>query len=289
MPEQGVPVGGRRLAAELRRLREAAGFTGEEVSQRLGWSGSKLSRIELHRIGVKQADLRKLLALYEVDDSHRDELLALARESGKKGRLVRATAGFPQVAGYVSAESEAESVWSWEPQVIPGLLQTADYARAVRQPWLEMFPSPPSEMDRWVEARLLRQEVLTRDPPLQLSTVVDESVLRRSFGGKTVMRQQLEHLAASSELPNVEVRIYPLGGDHPLLATAGFSYMQFPQVHEVSLHDIVAVEHLEGDYDLEDEEQTFKYRVAFEYLIERSLDPAESRSLIFAIASDAWA
>ena len=103
------------------------------------------------------------------------------------------------------------------------------------------------------------------------------------------MRQQLEHLAASSELPNVEVRIYPLGGDYPLLATTGFSYMQFPQVHEVPLHDIVSVEHLEGDYDLEDEEETFKYRVAFEYLIGRSLDPVQSRSLISAIASDVWA
>jgi len=289
MPDQGTSVGGRRLAGELRRLREATGLTGEEVSQRLGWSGSKLSRMELHRIGVKQADLRKLLALYGVDESYGDELLALARESGKKGRLIRATAGFPQVAGYVSAEAEAESVWSWEPQVIPGLLQTADYARAVRQPWLEMFPGPPSEIDRWVETRLLRQQVLTRDPPLQLSVVIDESVLRRSFGGRTVMRQQLEHLAERSELPNVEVRIYPLSGDHPLLATAGFSYMQFPQVHDVPLHDIVSIENLEGDHDLEDEEQTFKYRVAFQYLTGRSLDPAQSRSLISAIASDVWA
>jgi transcriptional regulator with XRE-family HTH domain len=289
MPDQGTSVGGRRLAGELRRLREVTGLTGEEVSQRLGWSGSKLSRIELHRIGVKQADLRKLLALYEVDDSHRDDLLALARESGKKGRLVRATAGFPQVAGYVSAESEAESVWIWEPQVIPGLLQTAEYARAVRQPFFEMFPGPPSEIDRWVETRLLRQQVLTRDPPLQLQAVVDESVLRRGFGGETVMRQQLEHLSASSELPNVEVRIYPLGGNHSLLATAGFSYMQFPQVHEIPLHDIVSVETLEGNYDLEDEEQTYKYHVAFEYLSSRSLSPEQSRALISAIASDIWA
>jgi transcriptional regulator with XRE-family HTH domain len=286
VPDQGTPVGGRRLAAELRRLREHAGLTGEEVSQRLGWSGSKLSRIELHRIGVKQVDLRKLLALYGVDDSYRDELLALARESKRRGAVGKAAASFPQVATYVYAEAEAESVWSWEPQVIPGLLQTADYARAVREPWLEMFPGPPSEIDRWVETRLLRQQVLTRDPPLQLLAVIDESVLRRSFGGKTVMGQQLEHLTASSELPNVEVRIYPLGGDYPLLATAGFSYMQFPQVHEVPLHDIVSVEHLEGGYDLEDEEQTYKYRVAFEYLVRSSLDTAQSRSLMAAAAEE---
>jgi len=289
MPDQGTSVGGRRLAGELRRLREATGRTGEEVSQRLGWSGSKLSRIELHRIGVKQADLRKLLALYEVDDSHRDELLALARESGKKGRLVRATAGFPQVAGYVSAESEAESVWNWEPQVIPGLLQTRDYARALRQLWLRMFPGPPSESDRWAETRLIRQQVLSRDPPLELSVVIDESVLRRRFGDRTVMREQLEHLAASAALPNVDVRIYPLDSDDPPLGTGAFSYMQFPQVHDVPLHDIVSVEHHEGTYDLEEEEQTFKYWVAFEYLRRGSLDPTHSRALIAATADEVWA
>jgi transcriptional regulator with XRE-family HTH domain len=287
VPDQGTPVGGRRLAAELRRLREHAGLTGEEVSQRLGWSGSKLSRIELHRIGVKQADLGNLLALYGVDESHRDELLALARESKQKGLPQKAAAGSP-VATYAYAEAEAESVWNWEPQVVPGLLQTRDYARAVRQLWHRMFPGPLGEIDRWVEVRLLRQQVLTRDPPLQLSVVLDESVLRRKFGGHAVMHQQLERLAEASELPNVEVRIYPLEGDDPPLPTLGFAYMQFPQVHEVPLNDIVSVEHLAGTYDLEDEEETYKYRVAFEYLRSRSLDPEQSCSLISATAAELW-
>ena len=259
------------------------------MSQRLGWSGSKLSRIELHRIGVKLADLRKLLALYGVDESYREELLALARESKQKGLPQKAAARFPQVAPYVSAEAEAESVWNWEPQVVPGLLQIPDYARAVRQLWQGMFPGPPSEADRWAEARLLRQQVLTRDPPLELSVIIEESVLGRRFGGDAVMRQQLEHLAEASELPNVEVRVYPLNGEHPPLATGAFSYMQFPQVHDVPLHDIVSVEHLEGTYELEEEEQTYMYRVAFEYLSERALDPEQSRALIVATAAEAWA
>ena len=289
MPEQGAAVGGRRLAAELRRLREHARLTGEEASQQLGWSGSKLSRIERHQIGVKQPDLRKLLELYGVDDGYRDELLALARESRQRGAVGRAAANFPQVATYLYAEAEAESVWNWEPQVIPGLLQTRDYARAVRQPWLGMFPGPPSETDRWVEARMQRQQVLTRAPPLQLLVVIDESAVRRNFGGRTVMRQQLTRLAESSELPNVEVRIYPLSGDHPPLATGAFSYMQFPQVHDVPLHDIVSVEHLEGTSDLEDEELTYMYRAAFEYLKSRAHDPDRSRSLISATAAERWA
>jgi transcriptional regulator with XRE-family HTH domain len=110
LPEQGTPVGGCRLAAELRRLRERAGLTGEAAAHHFGWSGSKLSRIELHRIGVEQADLRKLLALFGVDQGHSDDLLALARESGKKGRLERATAQLTEVAPYAYAEAEAASI-----------------------------------------------------------------------------------------------------------------------------------------------------------------------------------
>ncbi len=288
MPEQGASVGGRRLAAELRRLREHAGLTGEQASHRLGWSGSKLSRIELHRIGVKQADLRKLLALYGVDEGYREELLALGRESKQKGLPQQAAASFPQVAPYASAETEAESVWNWEPQLVPGLLQTPEYAYAVMQLWLTMFPGPQKEADRRVEARLLRQQVLTRNPPLHLSVVMDESVLRRRFGDSAVMRQQLEHLSDAAELPNVEVRIYPLDRDRPSLPIGAFSYMQFPQVHDVPLHDIVSIENLEGNYDLEDEHETFRYRVAFEYLVKWSLDPDQSRALMAAAIRDTW-
>jgi len=288
VPEQGTSVASRRLAAELRRLRERAGLTGEEAAERLGWSGSKVSRIERHQIGVKQADLRRLLALYRVDERYRDELLALARESGR-GRLVRTSLGFPQVADYMTAEAEAESVWNWEPQVIPGLLQTREYARALRQLWLEMFPGPPSETDRWAETRLARQQVLTRDPPLELRAVIDESALRRRFGDTAVMRAQLRHLAESSDLPNVEVRIYPLDSGTPAIGTGAFSYMQFPQIHDVPLHAIVAIEHHEGTYYLEEEEQTFMYRVAFEYLVRGSLEPVQSQALIFATADEVWA
>lgn len=280
MPEQGTSVGGRRLAAELRRLRERAGLNGEEVSRRLGWSGSKLSRIELHRIGVKQADLRKLLELYGLDEGHRDELLALARESKQKGLPQKAAARFPQVATYVYAEAEAESVWNWEPQIVPGLLQTHDYARAVIRPWNKMFPGPPGEIDRRIEARMLRQQRLTGNPPLAFSVVIDESVLHRRFGDQTVMREQMERMVEAAELPNVEIRVHPLASDTPPLTAGAFSYMQFPQVHDVPMNDIVSVEHLEGSYYLEEEEHTFRYRVAFEYLVRQSLSPEESQALI---------
>jgi transcriptional regulator with XRE-family HTH domain len=292
LPDRGSPsVRGRRLAAELRRLRERTGLNGEEVAERLGWSGSKVSRIELHRTGIKQADLRELLDLYGVEEPYRGDLMALARESAQKSPLRQITSAFPPEADYgtyLSAEAEAESVWNWEPQIIPGLLQTPDYARAVSQLWQTMFPGPPSETERRVEAKLLRQQVLTRNPPLELSVVIDESVLHRRFGSRAVMREQLERLGEASEMPNVEVRVYRLDAADAPLFTGAFSYMQFPQVHEVPFHDIVSVEHLQGSYYLEDEEETYRYRVAFEYLARRALDPAKSRSLISATTREAW-
>jgi transcriptional regulator with XRE-family HTH domain len=290
LPDRGSPtVRGRRLAAELRRLRERTGLTGEEVAERLGWSGSKVSRIELARTGVKQADLRLLLDLYGVPDSYRQELIALSRRSSQRNWLEVMTASFPpEYAAYLHAEAEAQSIWNWEPQVVPGLLQTPEYARAVMQHWLMMFPGPLREADRRLEARLLRQELLTRDPPLQLSVVMDESVLRRRFGDPQVMRRQLEHLAEVSELPNVEIRVHGLDGDAPPLVTGAFSYMQFPHVHDIALHDLVTVELLQGNTYLEDEEQTYRYRVAFEYLEKRSMDTAQSRVLIIATAQELW-
>jgi transcriptional regulator with XRE-family HTH domain len=292
VPDRGSPtVRGRRLAAELRRLREGTGMNGEEVAERLGWSGSKVSRIELYRTGVKLGDLRQLLDLYGVEDAYREDLIALARESTKRSPLRQIASGLPpesEYAAYLSAEAEAESVWNWEPQIVPGLLQTPDYARAVSEAWQKMFPGPPRDVERRVEAKLLRQQVLTRDPPLQLSAVIDESVLHRRFGDRAVMRQQLEHLAAVSDLPNIELRIYRLDSEDAALATGAFSYMQFAYVHDVPFHDIVSIEHLEGSYNLEDEDQTYRYRMAFEYLVSRSLDPAESRAVILEAADGAW-
>jgi transcriptional regulator with XRE-family HTH domain len=288
VPDYGSPtVRRRRLAAELRRLRERAGFTGDEVAERLGWSGSKISRIELHRIGIKQTDLQMLLDLYGIDDPHRGDLLALARESTKTGRLA-VSANFPgEYAAFLQAESEAESLWNWEPQLVPGLLQTGAYARAVMLGWHEMFPTPPGDIERRVEARLLRQQVLQRDPTLTLSAVIDESVLYRRMGDSSVMRGQLDRLAEASELPNVTVRISPLCGDH-LVGTGAFIYMKFPQVHDIPLNDLVMVEHLAGSHYIEEEDDAYEYQRTFEALEDRSLAPGDSLDLIVKVARESW-
>jgi transcriptional regulator with XRE-family HTH domain len=290
VPEHGSPsIRRRRLAAELRRLRERAGFLGEEAAARLGWSGSKLSRIETSKIGIKQEDLELLLDLYNVSEEHRAEVLALARESAQAILAEEATiASFPAgYAAFVNAEAEAIRRWDWEPQVVPGLLQTKGYAREVMRGWYEMFNLPPTELELRVDARIARQQILNRDKPPELSVVIDESVIRRRFGGSSVMIQQLERLVEFSDLPNVGIQILPLDGDHPI-GTGAFTYMQFAQVHDVKFPDIVYVERLNGDYSIEDIGETNKYRVTFERLREKALHYSPSRDLIVSIAREIW-
>ena len=279
----------RRLAAELRRLRERAGFIGEEVARRLDWSTSKISRLERAQTAIKRADLRRLLDLYRVDPPRREELLALAEESEPSGRLKAISARLPGVhAEFLNVEAEAESVRNWEPQIVPGLLQTEDYARAVMLGWHSMFTEPPSEVERRVEARLLRQQVLERDPPLQLSVVMDESVLYRKLGEASVMRAQLQHIIEASRLPHIRVRILPLNGHQPV-TTGAFTYIKFPQLHDVPLNDMVTFEHLTGTSQLDTQDEAYEYFVAFGALEEGSLTPDESREKLARTVREAWA
>jgi transcriptional regulator with XRE-family HTH domain len=278
----------RRLAAELRRLRERAGFIGEEVARLLGWSTSKISRLERAQTAIKRADLRRLLELYRVDATRRDELLALAEEAQPSGRLKAISARLPGVhAEFLNVEAEAESVWNWEPQIVPGLLQTEEYARAVMLGWHSMFTAPPSEIESRLEARHLRQQVLQRDPPLQLAIVLDESVLYRKLGEASVMRAQLQHIVEASRLPNITVQVLPLENDHPV-TTGAFTYVKFPQLHDVPLNDIATFEHLTGTDQFEDQDDTYKYSVAFRALQENSLDPDESREKLNRVANEVW-
>jgi transcriptional regulator with XRE-family HTH domain len=290
VPEHGSPsVRRRRLAAELRRLRERAGFTGEQVAERLGWSGSKVSRIETSKLGVKESDLRLLLELYRIGEPRRSEVLALAREPARPASVDNAAvAAYPTgYAEFAYAEADAISIWNWEPQVVPGLLQTESYAREVIRGWFAMFRLPPTELEARVAARMRRQQVLTRVQPPNFSAVIDESVIRRRFGDNAIMRQQLERLAEPPGPPNVDVRVLPLDGYHPIGAGT-FIYMQFPQQHDVPFHDIVTVEQLDREILIEDVTDTNMYRVTFERLRAEALEPDESRDLIVHIALEIW-
>lgn len=277
----------RRLANELRRLRRRARLTGKDVSTRFGWSEAKLSRIENGLARVKSEDLDGFLDLYEVSGPRRAELVALAQESREAGPL-EALADVPEAhLRIMQTESEAEAMWTWEPQVVPGLLQTEDYTRAVLQLWPAVFARPAAEMERRVETGRLRQRVLTRDPPLELSFVIDESVLRRRFASPPVMRAQLAHLAEISERPHFELRILPLGGSQ-VVGTGAFNYFRFPRVHGVPLPDTVAFEHLQGTSFIDDEQDVNTYRIVFMALRDNSLSTAASRDTLERVAREAW-
>ncbi len=279
----------RRLAAELRRLRERARLTGDEAAERLGWSGSKISRIETYRIGVKPADLTRLLNLYEVSPGHRAELQALASEPAATGLLrVRSSTLTAELSSYIDEEAEARSVWNWEPQIVPGLLQTAAYARAILESWKSVMPTTREEVERRVNVRLARQRLLERTPPLQFSAVIDESVLHRRIGSRSVMKEQLEHLIGAASIPHVQLRILAFDGEHPV-GTGSFSLMQFPQAHEVPLNDLVKVEQLTRNYDTDQETETLQYQLAFRRLEELALGREESLELISRLAREIWA
>jgi transcriptional regulator with XRE-family HTH domain len=290
VPSRGYPnlARRRRLAAELRRLREHLGLAEDEATDQLGWlSNSKLSRIELGKSGVKQVDLLSLLDLYKVTGAHRSELIALAEESRKSRQFQSADRLPGELIAFLQAEADAESIWIWEPLIVPGLMQTEDYTRSLLQAWTDKFSLPSGEVDRRVEARRDRQGVLTRDPPVQLSVVMDESVLRRRIGHATVMREQLEYLVTLSELPHIDIRILPLDGEH-LVGTGSFNYMRFRQIHAVHLNDFVAFDHLTGMDEVEDESDVHHYKVVFESLMENALQPDEARTLINAVANEVW-
>ncbi len=292
MPERGSPnlARRRRLAVELRRLREYAGLTADEATRRLGWpSSSKLSRLELGKTGVKLADLQSLLDLYEVSAARRAELMDLGKESRTSGAAAQgAGSRLPEEhVALLETQADAESIWIWAPQVVPGLFQTKNYARVLLQAWADRFAMPSGEVDRRLVARRLQHDVLTRDPPPQLSAVLDESVLVRRVGEAAVMREQLEQLTAISTLPHVDMRILPLNSDH--METAGaFVYLKFHRIHAVPLHDLVSYDHLTGMEEVDAENDVNQYSVIFRSLTDSALGPEESRALIMAVVKEAW-
>src|SRR3954452_19360832 len=186
----------RRLAAELRKLREQTGLSVTDAAKKLGWQTSRLSRIETRQAGVPPPDLRKLLNTYAVEDEeYRKHLTELARRVNERGWWQK-YAGLigSEYADLIGLEEEARAIRAYEQELVPGLLQTPDYARAViRAAWPA---STVQQVDRWVEVRIERQEVLVRSdpPPPRFSVVLSEAVLRRPVGGREVMRGQLEHL-----------------------------------------------------------------------------------------------
>jgi hypothetical protein len=272
----------RRLAAELRRLR--GNRTGGQVSRGIGWSPTKISRAESGHESIPPSEVEKLLDFYGVKDPLRGRLLELAEDATQRGWWDDyADAVTPEYLEFIGLEAEAVSSLQWQADVIPGLFQTEDYARHIREAYRTVDPTtPPSVSDRFVQVRMLRQERLTHEPVLQLSIVLDEAVLLRRVGDRGVMRAQLERLAEVADLPNVDLRVMPLDRDIALLG-GSFVIMSFGSrstAEAANLGDVVSTENLNTELYIEGETDTYLYRLFFQAVAQASLSPGESRDLI---------
>ena len=272
----------RRLAAELRRLREAAGLTQEEVAGRLEWDPSKLSRIENRQVGIIARDLRKLLDLYGVaDEPLREGYFAMAREGKQRAWWQSFGDVIPSEYGtLIGLETEAVTISSYGQELIPGLLQTADYARSVIRAFRP--DDTADQIARRVEVRMARQEVFTRDDPPRLWAVIGEAVVRRAVGGQAVMAAQLRALASERDRPVVTVQVLPFSaGEHPAMA-GSFVILDFPdpEPSAVYLENASSALYLERLTDVQ------RYAGMFRFVQAAALGPKESRDMLIAAAQE---
>ncbi|MFF9089725.1 helix-turn-helix domain-containing protein [Streptomyces sp. NPDC014991] len=285
--QNGPAVRRRKLGAELRRLRTGAGFTSGEAARLVGWHQSKVSRIETGASGVKPADLRLLLDAYGVLDGHLRELLLMlagSQDAGGRHRWWHAYRGElpPTYRDFISLESQASAMRTLETTVVPGLLQTAEYARAVTRAAVKDLDE--DRLDTLVEVRLARQDVLRADPPLTLSAVLDEAVLRREVGGPGVMSRQLERLMEAASLPQVRLQILPFTAGAHIGLTGPFVIFSFPSTSDL---DVVVLDQLTSSLYLERKEDLVAYTEAFHTLQFHALSPEDSLDYIAAIGDGA--
>ncbi|GAA3952312.1 helix-turn-helix transcriptional regulator [Actinomadura viridis] len=275
-------VRGRRLAADLRRLREERSLTIDQVAGEMDWHPTKLSRIETARRSAQPSDVRALLHLYEVAGEERESLIKLARAAREKGwwhsyRDVLSE----EYAHYIGFECEAAAIHNFEPLVIPGLLQTPEYARALMRGG--PYEIGEQEIERRVEVRLKRQGVLDHEDPPRLWLVMDEAALRRPIGGVDVMQRQLRHLIQASVRSRLTIQVVPFSaGAHPG-TTGSFIIMTFPDQTD---RPVVYMETLAGDLYLERESEIEVCTIAFERLCASALSREDSLALIAEVIEE---
>ncbi|KAF4408241.1 MULTISPECIES: helix-turn-helix transcriptional regulator [Streptomyces] len=271
----------RRLGQELRRLREQKGMTAEAVAERLLVSQSKISRLENGRRSISQRDVRDLCGVYEVED-HRivDSLMNMAKESRQQGWW-HAFGDIPYSV-YIGLETDATSVRNYESLLVPGLLQTREYAEAVLA---GMEPeATAADNAKRVGVRMKRQERIS-DPasPLRFWAVVDESALRRVVGDRRIMREQLEHLVELSHQPHVTVQVLPYAvGAHPGMVGT-FSLLEFSDTADSS---VVYLEGATSDLYLEKHTEVQHYSVMYEHLRAQALNPDHTRRFMADVAKE---
>ncbi|HKT04581.1 MAG TPA: helix-turn-helix transcriptional regulator [Rugosimonospora sp.] len=269
----------RRLGAELRRLRETAGLTCEQVGEHLDCSASKISRIETARVPARTVDVQALCRLYHASEEQAATLLALVKESKQTGWWHRFDDALPDwFETYVGLEAAAASIRTYEIQLVPGLLQTEAYARA-------LFESGDlgqrTDIEHAVSIRRARQEVLAGDNPPQYWAILSEAALLRTVGGAGVLRDQLLHLVEVSQLPHVTIQVIRNDlGAHPGMLTP-FVILGFPERADPR---VVFVDYLTGALYLEKPEEVDRYDLAFNHLVAAAVAPSQTVELIAELA-----
>ena len=278
MARRSPTVRERRLARALRHLREEASLTIEDVAEKLEISPSTVSRMETAQVGVRPRDLRFLLDMYEITDAARDQLLQIARER-RQQQWWQEYADLPNIA-VAGLEEDASTIWQYSTQLVPGLLQTGTYARAVLG--AIRLDSKPGDIDRRLDLRIHRQALLTRADAPEYWVILDEAVVRRQVGGPSVMAEQLGHLTEVARLPNVTLQVLPFtSGEH-----AGMDG-EFTILHyrESSDPDVVYIENTGNDVYLENLEVTRRYNKIFDHLRAAAQNPGESIRTLGTIQS----
>jgi transcriptional regulator with XRE-family HTH domain len=260
MPARSPTVRRRRLGSELRRLRETAGLTIEKVAEDLECSSSKISRIETAQVTATPRDVRDMLEIYQVHGQQREELLRVAREARQKGWW-QAYRDLPYSA-VADLETEASSIRMYSALLVPGLLQTEDYAKALLR--AIRFDLEPAGIQHRLELRMARQSLLTREDPPALWVV-------------------LQRLADAVTLPSVTVQVLPFGaGAHPGL-DGPFTIIGFPDRAD---RDVVYIENVTSDAYIEDSDATRRYASIFDHLLATARSPADSAELFAKVAKE---
>ncbi|MFJ5532522.1 helix-turn-helix domain-containing protein [Streptomyces sp. NPDC093261] len=273
----------RRLGADLRRLREAAGVKMEDAAGRIDTDRTKISRVETGRQSIKPVEVEALLKLYGVEDEQMIQALrTLAREGRRKNWWQQYSDGLSATfRERLAIESDAAVIRQYSQAYIPGLLQTADYAETVIRAADRSLPD--SEIDTLVRVRLERQEALKRDKAPQYICLLDEAVLRRPIGSPTVMAAQLRALLEVSELPDLLIQIVPFEQGWHAGLDGPFEIFSYPDPIEL---DVVALEYLDGAMYLEEDEAVAKYCKSFDQLRAAALSSRQSQDLISRTARD---
>jgi len=269
-------VRGRQLARELRHLREQSGMTGEQVAAKMSWEQSKISRMETAKMRITSGEVMELCETYGVDGGKRDQLVLLARSARQRDwwreYSDKVKKGF---IDFLAFEAEARTSCGYEAQVIPGILQCAEYARAILL-GAQARPSEGGEVDAGVEIRLARQKRVTQsDDPLNVWAVIDEAVLHRVVERPSVMLKQLEHLLYLGELGNVSIQVLPYRAGIHAAIDGPFVLLTFD-----GYPDLLYIEHLVGCVYLEKPADTEQGRLIFDHLRSAAFNTSDSAVLI---------